>query len=65
MQKMTKIIGLLEKRGLSAMAHRMTRDRHRLKKGRLRLEIRKHFSNAKGGSHRNKLNHGMSTTVGF
>lgn len=64
-KKTTKTMQLLETSGLSAMAYRMTRDGHRLKKRRLRLEIRKHFPNAKGGSHRNKLNHSMSTTAGF
>lgn len=52
MQEKIKITELLEKRGHSAMAHGMTRDRYRLKEGRLRLEIGKHFPNAKGTSHR-------------
>lgn len=52
-EKKIKIIGLLEKTRLSSVTHGMARDRHRLKECRLRLEIRKHLPNAKGGSHRN------------
>jgi len=58
-EKKIKIIGLLDKRELSAMTHGVTRDRHRLKEGRLRLEIRKPFPKAKGGVTQEQLNHGI------